>query len=266
MLNNDCCLVNNIYLNSERISSLLQSRFKRNSNRTSFDFKSCFIEQILNNIKFPRSSSFETYPRIIKTSENILSESSDEEIEQISSPNLTTDVMDDDNNDDDYLDKLARWEPNKLSTIETDEDDEEEEEAEKMEDHIHIDSVYSPAGRSIRYKNNQKQKQKHLFVSIEMSSTEIEDLFITYVQDPVKTEPVINVNIPQLDGQNDFLQNKTKTKRLTNNQNKKKKISTQYITAIELEKAIWENAFIDEEKYTQTYPKVIYLKYIIQIK
>jgi hypothetical protein len=208
MLQDDCCLLFDICLNSERISYLLEYRFKRNSNRTSFDFK-CFLpEQPSNNRKISHSLT-KNYSTIIKSidndDENVSSESSEDEIEQISSPKSSINLT-----DDDYLDKLAEWEPNKSTLlVESNEDEEEEETIQQMNDEdAHIDSIGSS----------------------EMPSAEIEDLLVTFVHCPVKNEPMIydtnDLNLPQLDGQTDFLFNNN------HQQQKRKKNETKISTTI----------------------------------
>lgn len=140
-----------VYLNSERISSLLQCRFKRNSNRTSFNFKSFLFEQSLNNVKISHSS-LKINPKVIQSVENSSSESSDDEIEQMSLTNSPRNIV-----DDDYLDKLAQWQPDQFSTppIESDEDEDEEE---KIEDNIHVELVELLTGRFT------KKKLKNIFI------------------------------------------------------------------------------------------------------
>jgi len=123
LIYDDCCLLNNIDLNPQRIYHLLEHRFKSNSNKTSFDFKSFPPEQPSNNTKVSRSL-LRFQPKIKYTNDyddNISSDSSSEEEEdneEISSAN-----------DDDYLNKLAEWEPENFQPIiETDDDDDDEDE------------------------------------------------------------------------------------------------------------------------------------------
>jgi hypothetical protein len=121
----DCCLLSNLTLNSERVFYLLERRFKSNSTRTSFDFKSFLPEQPSNNTKVSRSL-LRFHPSVNSVNDNeeqILSESSEDEIEETSSPKLSP------NDDDDYLNKLAEWEPNKFQSMSESDDDGENEEA-----------------------------------------------------------------------------------------------------------------------------------------
>jgi hypothetical protein len=142
----DCCLLSNIILNSERISYLLECRFKSNSIRTSFDFKSFLPEQPSNNAKVSRSL-LKLYPIRINSNNNddesISSESSDEEIEEISSPKLSFNV-----NNDDYLDNLAEWEPNQQRPIvETDDEEEVRNDIQAIiHDNTHADAIDMSAG------------------------------------------------------------------------------------------------------------------------
>jgi len=119
----DCCLLTNIDLNSQRISNLLERRFKSNSNKTSFDFKSFPPEQPSNNTKVSRSL-LRIQPKVKYINdyeENISSNSSSSEDEEDNEEELST-------NDDDYLNKLAEWEPENFQPVtETDDDDDDEE-------------------------------------------------------------------------------------------------------------------------------------------
>jgi len=193
MLQNDCCLLSDKCLNSERIFDILEYRFKRNSNRTSFYFKTFLPEQPSNNIKLSHSL-LKIHPKINESidndDENSSSESSEDEIEQISSPNMLTNLT-----DDDYLDKLVEMEVKKSpSIVESSEDDEEEEEIESMDSSTNV----------------------------EMPSTEVEDLLITFTHYPVKNEPIESENLPQLDGQTDILFNKTKSSTINENVHSRK--------------------------------------------
>ena len=55
LIYNDCCLLTNIDLNSQRIFQLLEHRFKSNSSTISFDFKLFPPEQPSPNAKISRS-------------------------------------------------------------------------------------------------------------------------------------------------------------------------------------------------------------------
>ena len=121
----DCYLLSNICLNSERISYRLVKRFKSNSNRTSFDFKSFLPEQPSNNTKVSRSLS-KIYPinesAIDNNDENLSSESSESETEEIPSPKLLLDTT-----NDDLLNVLFEWDPNKAQPVNESDTEEEEE-------------------------------------------------------------------------------------------------------------------------------------------
>ena len=121
---NDCCLLSNICLNAQRISYLLECRFKRNSIRTSFDFKSIRPEQLSNDAKVSRTF-LKFHPKkfnsIDNDNESVSAESSDDEIDDFVSPKLTMNIV-----DDDYLNELAEWEPNQFQPfIESNEEENE---------------------------------------------------------------------------------------------------------------------------------------------
>jgi hypothetical protein len=61
-----------------------------------------------------------------------------------------------------------------------------------------------------------------MFVLLEIPTTQVEDLLITYVHLPVKSEPVTydDINLPQLDGQTDFASGDKQKKRNKNLINK----------------------------------------------
>jgi hypothetical protein len=143
------CLLNNISFNTERIFHLLECRFKTNSLRTSFDFKSFPPEQPANNIKLSQSS-LKFHPTVIQSIENddesVSSESSNDEDEEISSPKSAND-----HDEDDYLNRLAQWEPDKNSPIVESEEEEEEEIEDNVqsmnEEIIQINSLNLPTGK-----------------------------------------------------------------------------------------------------------------------
>jgi hypothetical protein len=106
-----------------------------------------------------------------------------------------------------------------------------------------------------------------------MPTTEVEDLLVTFVHHPVKNEPIsYDSNLPQLDGQTDFLFNNNhsnqqkrykntmeKSNRSAINSNKKKKISNEdekeskYFplnnsSSSEPEKSAWEHMILAEQK------------------
>lgn len=125
----DCCLLIHIDLNSQRIRQLLERRFKCNYNRTSFDFKSLSPEQPSNNIKVSRSL-LRFQPKIISTDD--YEEHTSSELSSLDD-DVEDDTDNDDNdeasftNDDDYLNKLAEWEPHRFQpTVDPDEEDEDE--------------------------------------------------------------------------------------------------------------------------------------------
>jgi hypothetical protein len=141
------CLLTDVCFNSERIVYRLECRFKSNSSRISFDGKCFPLEKPEENIKVSRSL-LKLCP-IIKESmdnedDNVSSESSEDEIEQISSPiNLVN---------DDYLDELAEWEPNKSSHIilENDEEEDIEENIQQMNNETtHVDPLDSSTGKNL---------------------------------------------------------------------------------------------------------------------
>ncbi|CAF0990298.1 unnamed protein product [Rotaria sp. Silwood1] len=188
----DCFLLSNICLNSERISSLLEYRFKSNSIRTSFDFKSILPEKPSDNAKISRSF-LKVRPKNVNSvnnndDKNILSESSEDEIDEISSPKTPINVA-----DDDYLNSLAEWEPNNLRPII--ESDEEEEQQQTRSD-----------VQKINYDNTPVDSMD---LSTALPISQAEDLLITFIHRSIKSEPMIyddnDFNRSQLDGQTDFL-------------------------------------------------------------
>jgi hypothetical protein len=117
----DCCLLTNIELNSERVHQLLERRFKSNANKTSFDFKSFLPEQPSNNAKVSRSLLRFIPNRNFDNDieENILSDSSSSE-EDDNEEALSA-------NNDDYLNELADWVPENFQPmIENDDDDDDD--------------------------------------------------------------------------------------------------------------------------------------------
>ena len=131
----DCCLLFNITLNSERIFNLLVRRFKSNSTRTSFDFKSFLPEQPSNNAKVSRSllrfipnKDFNN-----EIEENALSDSSSSE-EEDNEEVVST-------NDDDYLNELAEWEPENFQPVIENDDDDDDDGEDEDEDESVIQSI-----------------------------------------------------------------------------------------------------------------------------
>jgi hypothetical protein len=144
------CLLTDVCFNSERIVYRLECRFKSNSSRISFDGKCFPLEKPEENIKVSRSL-LKLCPIIRKSmdneDENILSESSEDEIEQISSPKSAINVV-----NDDYLDELAEWEPNKSShlILENDEEEDIEENIQQMNNETtHVDPLDSSTGKNL---------------------------------------------------------------------------------------------------------------------
>ncbi|CAF1486647.1 unnamed protein product [Adineta steineri] len=188
LIYNDCCLLSNICWNSQRISYLFARRFRSNSSWTSFDFKFFLPEQPSNNTKISRSllKFYSLKMNLsINDAENMSSDDLDDNLEEVSSPKAPCN-----SNDDNHLDKLAEWEPGKfLPTIESDDDEEEVKDNNKIiaNENTHTDSMN---------------------LSTEISSSQVEDLFITYINRPVKNEPMVYDNndflFPQLDGLTDF--------------------------------------------------------------
>jgi hypothetical protein len=136
----DCYLLSNICLNSERISYRIEKRFKSNSNRTSFDFKSFLPEKPSNNTKVSRSL-LKIYPinesSVNTNDENLSSESSESETEEIPSPKLPLDTT-----NDDFLNVLLEWDPNKAQPV-NESDIEEEEEVRNDTQQINNDTIPS---------------------------------------------------------------------------------------------------------------------------
>jgi len=220
MIYNDCCLLNNLYLNSERIFYRLEYRFKNNSCKTSFDFKSFLPEQPSYNTKMS-CSLLEFHPIIIKSidddDDHVSSESSEDEIEQISSSKSSINLV-----NDDYLNKLAEWEPGKSpGIIENDDDDEEEaieNDVQQMNnENTHADSIDSSTSKFYNF------LKINLNLLIEIPTSQVEDLLVTFTDYPVKTEPMIydnnDFNLTQLDGQTDFLFNNNNHKQQKQNKN-----------------------------------------------
>ena len=172
----------------ERVFYLLEHRFQKNSFRTSFDFKSFPPDQPAKNTKISRSG-LELYSTGIKLVENEEENlSSEDESEEISSSKSTISL-----GEDEHLDKLAQWEPEKSPLLNI----ESEEEEEMNEEIAHVNPVDLPTGKFRTETNVLIIHSRRL----ETSSNDIEDLFVTFVHHPVKTEPVYN--LPQLDGQTD---------------------------------------------------------------
>ncbi|CAF4823501.1 unnamed protein product [Rotaria sp. Silwood1] len=197
---NDCCLLINVDLNSQRIRQLLERRFKSISNKTSFDFKSLPPEQPSNNAKVSRS--FLRYQPKLKPihddEQNISTDSSSSE-EEDNDDALST-------NDDDYLNKLAEWEPENFQPVIDDDDDEDENENE---------NIIQSTSKENNNEDNEINQMDYSTVE-DPSTTHAEDLLVTFIHRPLKTEPIsFDNNIfhypPQLDGQIDFSSTKSST-------------------------------------------------------
>ncbi|CAF3359507.1 unnamed protein product [Rotaria sp. Silwood1] len=197
---NDCCLLINVDLNSQRIRQLLERRFKSISNKTSFDFKSLPPEQPSNNAKVSRS--FLRYQPKLKPihddEQNISTDSSSSE-EEDNDDALST-------NDDDYLNKLAEWEPENFQPVIDDDDDEDENENE---------NIIQSTSKENNNEDNEINQMDYSTVE-DSSTTHAEDLLVTFIHRPLKTEPIsFDNNIfhypPQLDGQIDFSSTKSST-------------------------------------------------------
>lgn len=229
LIYDDCCLLTNIDLNSERILYILERRFKTNSNRTSFDFKSLSPEQPSNNTKVSRSLlRFQPKLKYNDDNEDSLSSessSSEEDQEEVVSTN-----DDNDDDDDDYLDKLAEWEPDNFQpAIETDDENNDDDDDDDEEDNI-FQTINS---------DNQPEPMEHssgimirnilmyifvFFLAEDTPTTVTEDLFVTYSHRPVKSEPMQHDdNLPQLDGQIDFVSKKPSSSSTESNSSISKK-------------------------------------------
>ncbi|CAF0761377.1 unnamed protein product [Rotaria sordida] len=206
----DCCLLSNICLNSERIFYLLECRFKSNSMRTSFYFKSILPEKLSNKAKISRSL-LKILPKKVNSVDNnnnnddddddesILSESLEDDIDKISLPkspiNAAAAAAAGDDDDDDYLNRLAEWEPNNLQPIiENDDNDDDEEEETRMD---------------VQKINDENTNVNPMDLSKELPASQAEDVLVTFIQRSIKSEPMIyddnDFNRLQLDGQTDLL-------------------------------------------------------------
>jgi len=92
------------------------------------------------------------------------------------------------------------------------------------------------------------------FLQLEMPTNEVEDLLVTFIRHPVKIEPIsYDSNIPQLDGQTDFLfNNHSKHKNTTEKSNEDEKHSKYFplnnSPSSEPEKSAWEHMILAEQK------------------
>lgn len=201
LIYSDCYLLTDIDFNSKRISHLLERRFKINSYETSFDFKSLRPEQPSNNAKVSRSllryqpklQYFHGYD------DNSSSNSSSDDDDDNNSETMTS-INEED--EDDYLNKLAEWEPaNFQASAET--DDEEEETMQSVDTDNDDDSQSAPMNICSSSKPTSTQSPT-------------DDLVVTYVHRPSKSEPIpyeenIFDCLPQFDGQVDYLSTKQST-------------------------------------------------------
>ncbi|CAF3222391.1 unnamed protein product [Rotaria socialis] len=188
----ECCLLSHIRLSKERILYLLEYRFKSNSIRTSFDFKSIHPEKPSIKAKISRSL-LRCNPNSIKSinnnDENNAFESSDDEMNEISSPKSLTSV-----NDDDYLNTLAQWDPNAIQTMIESDEEEEEEQVDMRND--------------VQTTQDNNTNANSMDLSTEMPASQVEDILITFINRSIKNEPMVDdsndFHCAQLDGQTDF--------------------------------------------------------------
>ncbi|UJR21090.1 hypothetical protein I4U23_024190 [Adineta vaga] len=207
----DSCLLSNLCWNTERVSYHFQRRSQNNSFRTSFDFKSFLPVQLSGNVKIS-PSSLEFYPMTLNIldhdEQNVTSaEESENEIESILSPKLDL------NTNDEFLMKLAEWDPNnyqsrsEINDDDGDDDDVDDDNHEKKEIKERIQTDLMNLSET------------------EIPTADVDDLFVIYSHYPVKSEPVIYADtyiaLPQLDGQNDFLFNYDSVKTQRDNRNAK---------------------------------------------
>ncbi|CAF3645267.1 unnamed protein product [Adineta steineri] len=226
---NDCCLLINIDLNPQRIRLLLERRFKSNSNKTSFDFKSISPEQPSNNIKVSRSF-LRCQPKINYTDDSDEYVSSDSD----SSEEDEKDTEDTSPRNDDYYKELAEWDPNSFQpSIATDDDNDDDDEdeiennmqsitIENDEDDDEIDQMETSAGLNTSTEDlvvtfsHRPMKSEPVpyedYDDVFCLNTSTEDLVVTFSHRPMKSEPVpyedyddVFCNIPQLDGHVDRL-------------------------------------------------------------
>ncbi|CAF3679882.1 unnamed protein product [Rotaria socialis] len=200
LMNNDCCLLTNIDLNSQRVRQLFERRFKSNSSVTSFDFKSFHPEQPSNNAKVSRS--------LLRFQPKIQLSNDYEDHISTGSSSSEEDSHDDDgelsNNDyDDYLNKLAEWEPENFQVVAESDDDNDDDD----------DDDESNIFQSISNNNHDQDNEINEMdcsIAEDVPSTSTEDLLITFIHRPIKNEPIpyddnnIFEHSPQLDGQIDF--------------------------------------------------------------
>jgi hypothetical protein len=220
----DCCLLTNINLNPERVYHLLERRFKNNSTKTSFDFKSFLPEQPSNNAKVSRSL-LRCQPKTIYI--NHYEDNASSDAASSSSEEDHNDVFSTNDDDDDRLNKLAEWEPEKFqSMIETDDDDDDEDENENIfqsistennEEENAINPMDVSSGIKFFYLQITILMIYFSFLVAEETPTDsTEDILVTYIHQPIKTEPIsdnddddVFDNPPQLDGQIDFISSKS---------------------------------------------------------
>ncbi|CAM4821042.1 unnamed protein product [Rotaria magnacalcarata] len=209
---NECCLLSHIRLNKERILYLLEYRFKSNSIRTSFDFKSIHPEKPSVKAKISRSllrCNLNSIKSINNNDENNVFESSDDEMDEISSPKSPISV-----NDDDYLKTLAEWDPNAMQTmIESDEEEE-----------VQVDMR-----NDVQTTQDNNTNVNSMDLSTEMPTSQVEDIIITFINRTIKIEPMVDdsndFHCAQLDGQTDFQFD-------TRHKKQKHKTTNQFITKV----------------------------------
>ncbi|CAM4773068.1 unnamed protein product [Rotaria magnacalcarata] len=204
LINNDCCLLTNIDLNSQRVRQLFERRFKSNSSVTSFDFKSFHPEQPSNNAKVSRSL-LRFQPKIQLSNDNEDNTATDSS----SSEEDNHDDDDDDelsNNDyDDYLNKLAEWEPENFQVVTESDDDN----VDDGDDGVEESNIFQSISTNNHDQDNEISEMD-CSIAEDVPSTSTEDLLITFIHRPIKNEPIpygdnnIFEHSPQLDGQIDL--------------------------------------------------------------
>ena len=160
----NCCLLNGVRLDAERVESILQRRFRSNNHQTSFDFKSIRPEKPSINAKVSRSllrfnpgvvTRIRDENELISSSES--SSSSEDEIETENEKLSKT--------DDEYLNELAEWEPDRFLTILSDDDDDESmiSENETSPNNNISEETRIPTGYSFRFLLDSSTEVRFLF-------------------------------------------------------------------------------------------------------
>lgn len=139
-MNNDCCLILNQSLDLKRIFK----RFHRYSLRTNFDFKIFDIEQLTIERRQKRDLLEISSKKLeINDHQNEnLSSDDDDENEMLSSESERNSI------DENYLDDLVKWEPNRLPQIEFDDEQEEiSSNSSRPINNNELNSIDLPAGK-----------------------------------------------------------------------------------------------------------------------